>query len=160
MGDKSASLIFGYTLLHYYPLHWAWCVHNVSTLVPKQHLQPHVLFKINIEWMWFQLVMKWGHCNCGYSRSLGNDLDNSYHGCVGAFMLWEIWPLKTEPDGQHLSSIGRWWTLMVDRWWQNTKHMTINGGWISTAQMGYGWTRLLPNCHLKMGRPCMSICSM
>jgi len=143
--NDDKSLIFGYALLHYCPLHWAWCVHNVSTLVPKQHLQPHVLFKINIEWMWVQLVIKWGHCNCEYSRSLGNDLDNSYHGCVGAFMLWEIWPLKTVESGTWWSTFKQYWQVMNsygwsmvaehkahDHQWEMNFHCS-NGLWVNQA---------------------------
>jgi hypothetical protein len=43
------GLILGYTLLHHLSAHWARRVHHVSTLVPKQHLQPHVSTEINIE---------------------------------------------------------------------------------------------------------------
>jgi hypothetical protein len=90
---------------------------NLSTLVPKQHLQTSVFWRIDVErqrlkalplvdavyklsfdryWVGVSVI---GIYVCHW----GNDLDNTYHSCASTLVLWQIRPLETVEGGTWLS---------------------------------------------------------
>ncbi len=90
---------------------------NLSTFVPKQHFQRSVFWRIDVERQRLKALplvdavyklsfdRYWvGVIVIGiYVCHWGSDLDNTYYGCAGTLVLWQIRPLETAEGGTWLS---------------------------------------------------------